>query len=151
MGDDDPVVNETIPAVNETPAENETSTEDEIPTENETIPAENETIPAENETSTNETDIIDELPVVEPKIYTNFMEHYRVSLPSQFEINKGDTVVWRNRQDPKRLLTLVSEDGLWEDKNLVYGRTLVYTFNESGTYNYSVIGQSRMSGSLIVN
>ncbi|MGP8319736.1 MAG: hypothetical protein ACT6FD_02955 [Methanosarcinaceae archaeon] len=153
IDDDEPVVNET-PTVNATSIEDEVPNENETPTVNETIiedevPNENET-PMENETSDEESGIIEELPEVEPKTHAIYMEHYGISFPSQFEINKGDTVVWRNRQDPKRPLTLVSEDGLWENKTLGYGRTLVYTFNESGTYNYSVIGQLRMSGSLIV-
>ena len=135
-----PTVNETIiedevPKENETPMENETIIEDEVPKENET--------PMENETS-------EELPEVEPKTYPIYMEYY-LARPSSLDINKGDIVVWRNRQDPKRLLTLVSEDELWENKTLGYGRTFVYTFNESGTYNYSVIGQLKMSGSIFVN
>ncbi len=151
IGDDEPVVNETpkvnetiiedeVPKKNETPIENETIIEDEVPKENET--------PMENKTSAEESD--EELLEVEPKTYSIYMEHYKISFPPQFEINKGDTVVWRNRQDPKRILILVSEDGLWENKSLGYYKTLVYTFNESGTYNYSVIGQLKMSGSLIV-
>ncbi len=108
-------------------------------------PEEVEEIPIE------EPEVVEEAPVVDPQTYTVRMEYYMVRIPSPFEINRGDTVVWRNVQDPKRLLTLVSEDGLWEDTNLVYGRTLVYTFNESGTYNFSVLGQPRMSGSILVN
>ena len=128
IGDDDePVIEETIPVIDETPEEVE-----EIPVEEE------------------ETEVVEELPAVEPRTYTIRMEYYMVS-PSTLEINKSDTVVWRNSQDPKRLLTLVSEDGLWENTNLIYGRTSVYTFNKSGTYNFSVIGQPRMSGSIIVN
>ena len=126
IGDDDPVIEETIPVIDETPEEVE-----EIPVE--------------------EPEVVEELPAVDPQTYTIRMEYYMVRIPSPFEINRGDTVVWRNSQDPKRLLTLVSEDGLWENTNLVYGRTFIYTFNESGTYNFSVMGQPRMSGSIVVN
>lgn len=127
IGNDEPVVIEQIPEdiINETPEEVE-----EIPIE--------------------EPEVEEEAPVIDPKTHSIRLEYYQAR-PSTLEINRGDTVVWRNSQDPKRLFTLVSEDGLWESTNLVYGRTLVYTFNESGTYNFSVTGQLRMSGSIVVN
>lgn len=129
IGNDEPVVIEQIPEdiINETPEEVE-----EIPVE--------------------EPEVVEELPAVDPQTYTIRMEHFLVR-PATLEINKSDTVVWRNsQQNPARIFTLVSEDGLWENTNLVYGRTLIYTFNESGTYNYSVLGQeARMSGSIVVN
>ncbi|MGP8331702.1 MAG: hypothetical protein ACT6FB_05110, partial [Methanosarcinaceae archaeon] len=129
IDDNEPVVNET-PTVNETSIEDEVPNENETPTVNETIiedevPNENET-PMENDTLAEESGIIEELPEVEPKTYSIYMEYY-LARPSSLDINKGDIVVWRNRQDPKRLLTLVSEDGLWENRTLGYGRTLVYT------------------------
>ncbi len=127
IGNDEPVVIEQIPEdiINETPEEVE-----EIPVE--------------------EPEVVEEAPAVDPQTYSIRLEYYQAR-PSTLEINRGDTVVWRNSQDPKRLLTIVSEDGLWESTNLVYGRTLIYTFNESGTYNFSVTGQLRMSGSIVVN
>lgn len=125
IGDDEPVIEETIPVIDETPEEVE-----EIPIE--------------------EPEVEEETPAVDPQTYSIRLEYYQAR-PSTLEINRGDTVVWRNSQDPKRLLEIVSEDGLWESTNLVYGRTLIYTFNESGTYNFSVIGQLRMSGSIVVN
>lgn len=127
IGNDEPVVIEQIPEdiINETPEEVE-----EIPVE--------------------EPEVVEEAPAVDPQTYSIRLEYYQAR-PSTLEINRSDTVVWRNSQDPKRLLTIVSEDGLWESTNLVYGRTLIYTFNESGTYNFSVTGQLRMSGSIVVN
>ena len=129
IGNDEPVVIEQIPEdiINETPEEVE-----EIPVE--------------------EPEVVEEAPAVDPQTYTIRMEYFLVR-PATLEINKSDTVVWRNsQQNPARIFTLVSEDGLWENTNLVYGRTLIYTFNESGTYNYSVLGQeARMSGSIVVN
>ncbi len=127
IGNDEPVVIEQIPEdiINETPEEVE-----EIPIE--------------------EPEVEEETPAVDPQTYSIRLEYYQAR-PSTLEINRSDTVVWRNSQDPKRLLTIVSEDGLWESTNLVYGRTLIYTFNESGTYNFSVTGQLRMSGSIVVN
>ena len=125
VGDDEPIIEETTPVINETPEEVE-------------------------ETPVEEPEVIEETPVVDPKTHSIRLEYYQAR-PSTLEINRGDTVVWRNSQDPKRLFTLISEDGLWEDAGLTYGRTLVYTFNKSGTYNFSVPGQLRMSGSITVN
>ena len=129
IGNDEPVVIEQIPEdiINETPEEVE-----EIPVE--------------------EPEVVEEAPAVDPQTYTIRMEYFLVR-PATLEINESDTVVWRNsQQNPARIFTLVSEDGLWENTNLVYGRKLIYTFNESGTYNYSVLGQeARMSGSIVVN
>ncbi len=129
IGDDEPVIEETIPVIDETPEEVEV---EEKPVE--------------------EPEVVEELPAVDPQTYTIRMEYFLVR-PEILEINKSDTVVWRNsQQNPARIFTLVSKDGLWENTNLVYGRTLIYTFNESGTYNYSVLGQeARMSGSIVVN
>ncbi len=123
--EDEPVIEETIPAINETPEEIE-----EIPIE--------------------EPEVVEETRVVNPQPYPIILRYYQAR-PSTLEINKSETVVWRNSQDPKRRLTLVSEDGLWEDTNLGYGQIFIYTFNESGTYNFSVLGQLGMSGSIVVN
>ncbi|MDO9517147.1 MAG: hypothetical protein Q7J10_03755 [Methanosarcinaceae archaeon] len=125
VGNDEPIIDENIPVIDETPEE-----VDETPIE--------------------ENEVVDNTPAVDPKTYTIRMEYYIVQIPKPFEINRGDTIVWNNFQDPKRYLTIVSEDGLWENTTLGYRQTLVYTFNNSGTYNFSVIGQPRMSGSIIV-
>ena len=128
IDDNEPVIIEQIPEdiIDETPEEVE-----EIPVEE-------------------EEEVVEETPIVDPQTLVIRLEYYQAR-PSTLEINRGDTVIWRNRQDPKKQFTLVSEDGLWDDTNLVYGRTLIYTFNESGTYNFSVLGQPRMSGSILVN
>lgn len=127
IGDDEPIIEETIPedVIDETPEEVE-----EIPVE--------------------EPEVEEETPVIDPQTHSIRLEYYQAR-PTTLEINRGDTVVWRNSQDPKRIFTLVSEDGLWEDTGLSYGRTLVHTFNKSGTYNFSVPGQLRMNVSIVVN
>jgi len=73
------------------------------------------------------------------------LENYRASA-SSLEIKRGETVAWINLQeDPKRAFTLVSEQGLFENANLVYRRPFAYTFNETGNYDFSVIGQPKMN------
>jgi hypothetical protein len=70
---------------------------------------------------------------------------------SSLEIKKGRAIAWMNLQDnPKRILTLVSEDGLFDPTNLVYKRSFVYTFNETGNYNFTIVGQPKMNVSVSV-
>lgn len=89
--------------------------------------------------------------IIEPRIYSITLDHY-LSRPALLEINKGDTVYWNNRQngDDRKQFTLVSEDGLWDNHIINYGIPFNYTFTEEGTYNYSILGQSRMDGTVIV-
>lgn len=67
------------------------------------------------------------------------------------EINQYDTVVWRNLNRPKRTFVLVGEDDLWEDFNLGYGRSFKYTFNETGTFDFSIKGEKGLQGSVVVS
>ena len=46
---------------------------------------------------------------------------------------------------PKRVLTLVSEEKLFENTKLVYKRAFTYTFNETGDYHFSIVGQPKMN------
>lgn len=85
----------------------------------------------------------------EPRTYLVMLK-YHLMRPPELEINKGDTVAWRNMQEPKRFYTLTSEEALFDNANLVYGRSFTQTFNESGTYNFSVIGQPKMKMTITV-
>ncbi len=163
VGDEQPAVE---PEENETseeemiPEENETSEEEMTPEENETseeemIP-EDEVTPEENETSEEEMipedEVTSEGPVIispetSAKTYTIRIDNYRAT-PASLEIKKGDTVAWINFQD--RIFTLVSEEGLFENTNLANRRSFPYTFEETGTYNFSVLGQGRMDVTITV-
>lgn len=124
----------------ETVTESETATPEETVTENETVPEETET-PEENVTE----DGVEITTSTEPKTYTIRIQYY-VARPSSLDIKVGDTLAWINLHDsPKRTFTLVSEDGLFENTTLAYRRTFSYTFNETGDYNFSVVGQPKMS------
>lgn len=70
-------------------------------------------------------------------------------IPSSLEINTGDTVVWRNYQE-SGVLILTSREHLFEDQRLAYGNTLEYTFNEPGSYNFSVKGYPKMQMTITV-
>ena len=128
-----PVVTET-PAETETPVVTEIGEEDVTPEENET-----EEGPVVNTSSIRKTP------------YTVRLDNYR-AYPSSLDIKEGETVAWINYQDnPKRVFTLTSEEDLFEDTGLVYRRSFPYTFNETGTYNFTVVGQPRMDVNINVN
>ncbi len=69
--------------------------------------------------------------------YAIRMEHYSMMKPSELEINRGDTVVWRNYK-PQNTYVLISDDGLFEETEMYVHDTQTYTFTESGTYTFSV-------------
>ena len=125
---------ETVsPGENATPVETMTQAVNVTQQENEN--------PAENESLTSG---------IRSTPYLVRLSSYR-AVPSSFSIREGDTVAWRNEQDnPKRNFILVSQQNLFENKTLVYGRTFAYTFNETGGYNFNVIGQPRMNVNISV-
>jgi len=65
-------------------------------------------------------------------------------------IKPGDEVIWVN--DDIYSLTLVSKEGLFEDKLLGNGKQISYIFNKIGTYNFdiSVLGVKKFSGTVVV-
>lgn len=84
------------------------------------------------------------------RTYTIYMENF-LTQPGNVTLNKGDSVMWFNRNEPKRIFTVVSNEGLWENKSLGYRLSFTHTFNESGTYTYHVPGwESRMKGTITV-
>ena len=70
--------------------------------------------------------------------------------PETIEINQYDTVVWRNLNRPKGTFVLESKDTLWEDYSLGYGKSFSYTFNETGTFNFSVKDGEVIEGTVVV-
>lgn len=70
-------------------------------------------------------------------------------IPSSLEISTGDTVIWKNYQESS-VLTLTSREHLFEDRKLAYGSTLEYTFNEPGSYSFSVKGYPKMQATITV-
>ncbi|SFM91899.1 cupredoxin domain-containing protein [Methanolobus profundi] len=93
---------------------------------------------------------------VRVRVEEQTMEHnyefllVRVATPESMEIEAGETVTWRNLQRPKFPLVLVSDDGLWDDQTLYYGKTFSYTFENAGTYSFSVQGNPAMTGTIVV-
>ncbi len=64
------------------------------------------------------------------------------------QIKPGDNVVWTN--EGSDALTLVSSDGLFEDKLLNNGKRTNYTFLKAGTYNFYLKENASLKGSIIV-
>jgi len=121
--------------------------------ENETR-SEPETTPAKTET-TDSTELPDELQTDEPtpeakqESYLVRLEYYEVMKPSELTITRGDLVSWYNYKR-QGSYTLVSEDNLFEDTELLYLRHLNHTFEESGTYRFSVEGLPHMTFTVTV-
>lgn len=84
-----------------------------------------------------------------PRTYTIRLEKF-LSSPNTLVVAPKDTVFWINFNDPIRAFTIVSENDLWESRSIGYRQSFSYTFNETGTYNYSILGNPRMSGTIIV-
>ncbi|MDO8726099.1 MAG: hypothetical protein Q7J35_08530 [Candidatus Methanoperedens sp.] len=66
-------------------------------------------------------------------------------------LKPGDEVIWVN--DDIYSLTLVSKEGLFEDKLLGNnGKQISYIFNKTGTYNFDilVLGVKKFSGTVVV-
>jgi hypothetical protein len=146
-----------LPEKNVTPGETITpegnTTPKETATPGETITPEGNATPEETATTgENVTQGVGELGL-EENSHLIRLANSRAS-PSSLEINKGGAVAWMNLQvykdDTKRILTLVSEDSLFDPTRLVYKRSFVYTFNETGTYNFTIVGQPKMNVSVSV-
>jgi len=136
---EDNVTPEENVTVVETPEENVTNVETETPEENIT-----------SEDNDTEGTVGVSTPDIRETPYTVRLENNRAS-PSNLEVREGETVAWLNLEDnPKRVFTLVSEENLFENTNLVYRRAFAYTFNETGDYNFSIVGQPRMNVSVNV-
>lgn len=75
----------------------------------------------------------------------------KVATPESIEISVGDTVTWRNLQRPKFPIVLISDEGLWEDQTIYYGKIFSYTFEEPGTYTFSAMDNPAISGTVVVN
>ncbi|MCK5660444.1 MAG: hypothetical protein KAH86_03725 [Methanosarcinales archaeon] len=92
-----------------------------------------------------------ELPEREPAEQIVWIQYYSFA-PKEPVIYVGDTLKWINSENKPMNYKLISEDGLWEDKTLVWNSKFSYTFNESGVFNYSCpgFGKGLMSSVTVV-
>lgn len=65
------------------------------------------------------------------------LEYYEVFRPSELDIKAGDTVSWWSGKR-QGTYVLVSEEELFPDKELAYSVPYSYTFNDPGTYLFTV-------------
>lgn len=152
MGNEQPSSKE-----NATPAENVTTMENTTvvgtPEENVTTvdnKTEENVTTADNKTEENTNNMTTgRLAISSPNIqdtpYLVRLQNYKSS-SSSLAIKKGEKVSWLNlHESPKRVFTLVSQENLFNNTSLVYKRSFTYTFNETGDYHFSIIGQPRMN------
>ncbi len=73
-------------------------------------------------------------------------------IPEQrnMKIKAGDEIIWVN--DDSYVFTLVSKDGLFEDKPLDYGKVMTFIFRKTGMFGFEIkVGDSvKFSGTIIV-
>ncbi|VVB52054.1 Cupredoxin-like domain protein [uncultured archaeon] len=68
--------------------------------------------------------------------------------PQSVTIKAGDEVVWTN--DGTYAVTLVSSDGLFEDKFLNNAKRTNYTFKKTGTFSFYLKDDKNLAGTIIV-
>ena len=80
-----------------------------------------------------------------------YLDNYAFT-PKNPTIRMGEALNWINLQkSPMINYVLVSEDGLWENQTISYGKKFKYTFNTSGSYTYYCPGYgSAMRGTVTV-
>lgn len=64
--------------------------------------------------------------------------------PAELDINRGDTVTWRNYNQQK-VYTLQSDDDLFEKQEIKYGNLYYHTFEDRGTYTFSIENAPEMN------
>ena len=80
-----------------------------------------------------------------------YLDKYAIA-PKDSTIHVGEALNWINLQkSPMVDFVLVSDDGLWENQTISYGKKFLYTFNTSGNYTYYCPGYgSSMRGNVTV-
>lgn len=76
------------------------------------------------------------------------LDGHRGFIPAVQNIKPGDEVVWDNIE--KDRVTLVSKDGLFEAKELDYGKTKTYVFTKPGTYGFYLEKNEKLNGTIMV-
>ena len=69
--------------------------------------------------------------------------------PTTLTINKGDTIIWTNKDSASHTVTSDSGTEL-SSGTLSNGQTYSHTFSNSGTYNYHCNFHGMMKGTIIV-
>ena len=81
----------------------------------------------------------DTMQMNEPAEYISQFSLNRFSLPMDIIIPVGTTIKWQNRELKKSHRYLISDDGFWEEPiDISYWRYHEHTFNETGTFTFSL-------------
>jgi plastocyanin len=75
------------------------------------------------------------------------MKNLRFS-PSDLTVTKGTTVNWNN--DDSTPHTVTADDGLFDSGNMDRGRAFSFTFDQTGTFEYSCTIHPNMTGKVTV-
>ncbi len=103
----------------------------------------------------------------EPLIYKSFVDQYYgfktvrligIDRPFVYQnltlnISTGDTIIWVNEADPDEKLTIVSEQGLWNNTSASLRwnyQYFNYTFNQTGTYGVYIKEYPRLAHQIII-
>ena len=76
------------------------------------------------------------------------LETNRGFTPKSVTIKAGDEVIWTN--DGTYTVTLVSSDGLFEEKFLNNAKRTNYTFKKTGTFSFYLKDDKNLTGTIIV-
>jgi plastocyanin len=84
-----------------------------------------------------------------PKTYNIAISNFAFS-PSTLSINKGDTVVWINKDSASHTVTSDSGNEI-ASGSLSNGQTFSHTFNTAGSFDYHCAIHPSMKANIIVN
>lgn len=70
--------------------------------------------------------------------------------PEKIDIHSGESVTWINFKKPKAPVVLVSADELWEETTLNYGKAFSFTFENPGTYSFTLKDNPDIKGTVTV-
>ena len=76
------------------------------------------------------------------------LETKRGFTPKNVNISAGDEIIWTN--EGTYTVTLVSSDGLFEDKSLNIAKRTNYTFLKTGTFSFYLKNDKNLTGTIIV-
>ena len=91
--------------------------------------------------------ILEETIEVEPKTYIIEIKNLNF-VPYIIEINKGDTIVFINKEDKDH--RIISE-GLFDSKDIIKNKVYSYTFSKKGEFKYYCSYYPSMKGTIFVN
>ncbi len=75
-------------------------------------------------------------PVNEQTKYSIKMDVGHGFNPAVVTIDRSDIIVWNNEENQRSRIVLISDDGLFENRLMMYPDKYYYQFNKSGNFNF---------------